>query len=358
MSLGICLLSAAFAMSSDIKSDEEVVFYPTSAYQDTRSGQWTVPFHGIIFEPEESSLKRRALISLLRRNLDLDRDDERSEIFRERISKFLVDNERGNRIVVRIGTRDVALDKSGPNGHFHGSLTLSDAEARRLLDEHGSGDRWVKYAAVVKDSEERTFAGRVQFVEPKGISVISDIDDTIKISKVTDRKELLRNTFLRPFVAVPGMAARYQAWAKKGAVVHYLSASPWQLYEALKAFRQDAKFPAGSFQLRKFRLKDASALDFLASSAPYKTQAIDDLLTAFPRRQFAFVGDSGENDPEIFAAAYRKHPGRVARIMIRNVTEANRDDARFRKAMKAVPADRWQLFDKADELDDLPNAVK
>jgi phosphatidate phosphatase APP1 len=32
-----------------------------------------------------------------------------------------------------------------------------------------------------------------------GVSVISDIDDTVKTSNVVDRSDLLANTFLRPF---------------------------------------------------------------------------------------------------------------------------------------------------------------
>jgi phosphatidate phosphatase APP1 len=32
-----------------------------------------------------------------------------------------------------------------------------------------------------------------------GVSVVSDIDDTVKASNVVDRSDLLPNTFLRPF---------------------------------------------------------------------------------------------------------------------------------------------------------------
>lgn len=345
-------------MTSDIRSDEQVVFYPTVAFQQAGSDRWTVPIHGIIFESEDSSLKRRALISLLRRSIDIDKDEEISEILRSRISRFLVDNERGKRVVVRLGGRDIPLAKSGSNGHFYGAADLSPTDAVKLLKEHGKTDGWVPYAAVVREGDDRSFDGRVQFIPREGLSVISDIDDTVKISNVTNKKELLRNTFLRPAKAVPGMANRYQAWSKEGVAIHYLSASPWQLFEMLDSFRSDAGLPQGSFLLRNFRLKDSSALDFLSSSAPYKTAAIESLLTAFPKRTFVLVGDSGENDPEIYGEIYRKNPKLVSQIIIRNVTRAKRDDERFRKAMSAVPDSAWQLIDEATEIRDLAEPGK
>ena len=45
------------------------------------------------------------------------------------------------------------------------------------------------------------------FVPPKGVSVISDIDDTIKVTEVLDRRRMLYNTFLREFKDVTGMVA-------------------------------------------------------------------------------------------------------------------------------------------------------
>jgi hypothetical protein len=40
------------ATSSDISADEEVVFFPTAAHFDAVNGQWIVPIHGCIYEPE------------------------------------------------------------------------------------------------------------------------------------------------------------------------------------------------------------------------------------------------------------------------------------------------------------------
>ena len=182
--------------------------------------------------------------------------------------------------------------------------------------------------------------------------MISDIDDTIKVSEVADRKALLRNTFLKPFEAVDGMAAVYRLWNTEAkAQFHYVTASPWQLYPALSEFIRSNRFPAGTFDMKSFRWKDRKFWNLFKSPEPYKRRVIEPILNAFPQRRFVLVGDSGERDPEIYGALAREHPDQVVRILIRDVTGENSDDARYRKAFKAVPSERWQVFRNAREIE-------
>jgi phosphatidate phosphatase APP1 len=131
--------------------------------------------------------------------------------------------------------------------------------------------------------------------------VISDIDDTIKITQVRDRRATLRNTFLRPFEPAPGMAEFCQNLARSNhAEFHYVSASPWQLYLPLAEFVRSNGFPSGTFVLKKFRWKDRSFLSLFADPEKYKSAVIEPLLKRFPNRRFVLIGDSGEL-PEIYA---------------------------------------------------------
>ena len=67
---------------------------------------------------------------------------------------------------------------------------------------------------------------------------------TVKVSNVLNKRELLANTFLREFTPIEGMAALFRRWGRAhGAVFHYVSASPWQLQPELQAFLQDAVRP-------------------------------------------------------------------------------------------------------------------
>jgi phosphatidate phosphatase APP1 len=88
------------------------------------------------------------------------------------------------------------------------------------------------------------FRGQALIVPAQGVSVISDIDDTIKRTQVRERREMLLNTFSRRFEPAPRMAAWYRELAKAPDTrFHYLSASPIQLYPPLADFIRTPTFP-------------------------------------------------------------------------------------------------------------------
>jgi phosphatidate phosphatase APP1 len=183
--------------------------------------------------------------------------------------------------------------------------------------------------------------------------VISEIDDTIKVTQVQDRKLLLRRTFLEPFKPVPGMAEIYRAWAEKsGAQFCYVSASPWQLFLPLSEFMKSNGFPGGVFYLKKFRWKDESFLSPFESPEHYKPAAIEPLLKQFPRRQFVLVGDAEEQDPEIYAGLARRYPQQIARILIRDATGEPANSERYQTAFRGLPPGLWQVFRAPAEIAD------
>ncbi len=340
-----------------IQADEVVRFYPTYAFQTAATGDWTARVHGSVFEPEIGGFKRRLLLAGLAKLLDLDADDESNELFQTRAGEFLVDNERGKAVSIRLGTREVQVGISGANGQFAADVLLTPAELESLrksrptfVTNERAGVESLAFRAVLEAGDERRFDGLCQLISPTGTSVISDIDDTIKISDVTNRKKLLANTFLRPFEPVPGMAELYERWAKEGAAFHYLTASPWQLYHALEQFRGAAKFPAGTWHMKTVRFKDSTALDLLKSPEQYKPEIIEKILADFPQRQFILVGDSGERDPEIYGGIARKFPKQIERIYIREVLPPPANPQRYATAFAEVPREKWQVFAEAKEI--------
>jgi phosphatidate phosphatase APP1 len=345
------LLAAAMDGNSrpQIAADERVVFFPTYAKLD--GDQWKLNFHGWIFEPEEDSLRRAALLDVVRRGLGMDRADAETELFRQRARPFLYDNERGRAVTVRIGDVEHTLPASGANGHFTGEIELSAAEADRLAPPVAGQPRFIDFQAALGDGDERAFAGRVHLLADEGVSVISDIDDTIKITEVPNRKRMLRRTFREPFEAAPGMAAAYTAWAGRGADIHYVSAGPWQLYEPLAEFLPRAGYPAGTFHMKAVRAKDRTLFDLFADADVTKRGAIVPLMQAFPRRRCILVGDSGERDPEIYGQIAREFPDQTAHIFIRDVTGQTADDPRYQEVFRDIPPDRWTIFTDAAVLE-------
>src|SRR5690242_3990640 len=108
--------SIAFASeTSDLKQDQEVVFFP-SVGRCLDGTNWEVQVHGCVYEPD----KRRVALVLLREALALDQvhmTKAENEIFTERARLFMVDHKGGKRIVAWIGGRDFDLGKSRADGH-------------------------------------------------------------------------------------------------------------------------------------------------------------------------------------------------------------------------------------------------
>ena len=48
------------------------------------------------------------------------------------------------------------------------------------------------------------YEGKIYLLDRRGLSIVSDIDDTIKISEVIDKIRLVANTFIHGFRVVEG----------------------------------------------------------------------------------------------------------------------------------------------------------
>ena len=344
--LGVALTGSLPA--SGLKPDEELLLYPALALP--RGGAWEIQVHGLVYEPE----RRRLLSAGLRRLIGLEEEDmtvEEKAIYRERSSYFLVDNERGKKLSLRVAGMEFKFGTSAANGHFSSVWRWPTNEPAfgSLLGQATNG-LLVLNGTVVR-AAGRPARLEVHLLGEEGWSVVSDIDDTIKISQVRNRGALLRNTFARPFQPVAGMAEVYRAWEQAAqARFHYVTASPWQLYQPLAAFVSSNGFPGGTFHMKDFRLKDRSVLELFSGPEAYKRRTIDPLLRSFPLRKFVLVGDSGEKDPEIYGRLARAHPAQVRRILIHDVTGDSVEGARYQAAFRGVPRENWQLFRQPGEL--------
>jgi phosphatidate phosphatase APP1 len=329
-----------------LRQEEQVIFFPSLAYPVDK-GTWEIQIHGCVFEPE----KRPIGLFLLRLLLGLDHihvSKAENALFLERARLFMVDHEGGTKIVVRIGDQTFKVGKSTSNGHFVKTFRFSDAEIQKLR----SAETGIRLVLPARD--KRLFSADIHFMDDAGTMVISDIDDTIKITGVTDSNSLLRNTLLKTFQPVPGMAELYHNWAQSGQVEFcYVSASPWQLFSPLADFIRSNSFPTGPFYLKTFRLKDQSGLSLFESPEKYKPGVIEPILKQFPHRKFVLVGDSGEKDPEIYAALAKKFPDQVTRIFIRDLQDGTNHFGRFNTAFEGLPAERWKIFHDPSEISNL-----
>ncbi|KAI1317526.1 hypothetical protein EDD11_008333 [Mortierella claussenii] len=230
---------------------------------------------------------------------------------------------------------------SRPGGHFDGTLRVSHEEVQahrkriKKVDGYRQGGhpRFLKLHAYHPDMTDHP-QGIVNLIDPEGISVISDIDDTIKETNISaGARIILRNTFLKDMQDVPGMADVYKQWWKHGAAIHYVSNSPWQLIPSLLDFFHSYKFPPGSAHLR---LHDGVLKSYFATPGEHKRKTIREILTDFPDRKFILIGDSGEIDMEIYAEMAMEFPDQIFKIFIRDITTARLHEM-VAKAMHAPP---------------------
>lgn len=350
LSFAIALLAVAAqtAEVTRLKPEERITFYPTIGQRVPGEDTWRLEIQGCVFEPE----RRGVTLAALREALELkhvEMDAAETALFNERARLFLVDHERGKWVQVRFGDQVFRIGKSQANGRFSGTITLPEKQVRGLAQTSPGGG--VPFEVALPPDDPRHFTGQVLLLEETGVSVISDIDDTIKITNVRDRHAALRNTFLREFQPVPGMVEFYQILARSnGATLHYVSASPWQLYDPLAAFVHSNDLPAGTFHLKTFQWKDRSFLSLFNDPEKYKPAVIEPLLRRFPNRRFVLIGDSGERDPEIYAALARKFPTHIERIYIRDVTGETASAERFVVTFRELSPETWRVFRDTAEL--------
>jgi phosphatidate phosphatase APP1 len=145
--------------------------------------------------------------------------------------------------------------------------------------------------------------------------VISDIDDTIL---ETGAYSLARNLWTsltgnaltrRIF---PDAAALLGRLAEAGWPVFYVSSSPWNLHHFLNTVLAVNGVPKGPMFLRDLGLNPQPR-----GHHGHKGAAIEAVLAAHPDLPAVLIGDTGQEDPAIYAAAAARRPGRVAAVHLR-----------------------------------------
>jgi len=324
-------------------NDRQLTVYPTYGYKG-QDGAWHIPMRVWI---RERHPHLEEALAFLERHLGHHSPGEIHN-FTDRIADLVADSVPDQPVAVTFeqdATRYLVEGKTGNSTDEHGLLegviTVDAGRAEELLRLQGSRNGWLNCQAT---SGDMNGAARVQLLpdDPNGLSVVSDIDDTIKVTEIpAGLKIVLRNTFLRDFVAVTNpdnMASAYEKLRTgSGGIVsfHYVSGGPWQLYVPMVEFLiGKTGFPQGTFHLKTVNastqfaenwLEDLIADGFNLKEAgkgeteKQKVTQITELMTNLPRRQFVLFGDSGERDPEAYARIRKDFPSGINEIHIRDV---------------------------------------
>lgn len=235
--------------------------------------------------------------------------------------------------------RHAALDIVGAEVE----LRIGGHSATEITDSHGYANfslpvpdlrvGWHEAHAViapVEDGESASGTGRVVKPSLKApFLVISDIDDTILLTGLTEGVAMVARTVLREAserAAIPGMASFYRGLArgipsrtgnrKPVPTFFYVSTGTWTFYPALQEFVQLRGFPVGPMFLTDWGPTERY---LRRSGAEHKRTAIRRLLEAYPTMKFVLIGDSGQRDALTYEEMARAFPGRIELILIRQV---------------------------------------
>lgn len=340
------------AGKNSVRAREKVLFYRSYAHYSPVGKCWHLEIRGSIFAPTRRHIRKHVLLHLFKRVVKPEKGKLVRERFKDRAHLFLNVSRKNKAVPIAIAEKAFELPKSTPDGHFYTTLTVPEHELEASVMQDASGRNFVQFAAHLPEQDERLFAGEIELVPPQGLSVISDIDDTIKITNVADRRELLANTFTREFQAVPEMSTVYQKWAQAGASVHYVSSSPWHLYSLLVDWLDKDQFPVGSLHLRNVRLSVLRKNWKRQSAFEMKQQTIRALMRTYPMRRFILCGDSGERDAELYGGIYSQFGPQVEHVAIRYIDNGHNRYSRdqIREILCDVPDEKFTLFEHAHEL--------
>jgi len=314
-----------------IEDKEFVTFYPTYGYRD--GDNWKIPMRFWVYEPRKLA---EGLFAKIASKLGASNEHEK-ENFKSRMTSLLADSESREKVLFQFdgdpATKNWYLTdeagnypKTNKNGVVEGFFTLPDSVAQKILEAQGSKDGWLSFHAT---SKEHNGEGRIRLIEPEGLSVVSDVDDTIKITELpAGSKIVVQNTFFHDFVAAPGMAESYQAM--DNTVFHYVSGGPWQLFQPISEFIEKEGFPEGTMHMKsvpKNLLSPKTWQDLYkvikgGATVNQKLLQIGEILQHFPKRKFILIGDSGEHDPEIYRKLKESFGDQIQEIRIRDVVNA------------------------------------
>ncbi|OLN81935.1 Phosphatidate phosphatase APP1-like protein 3 [Colletotrichum chlorophyti] len=328
-----------------VTDDDIVWLLDNTAYKPSRLGGWQAEFVAAIFE-KEPKCRVVDIVQGIAQKLGLADDAEELQTIEERILPFLWDVQPARHLRVVNQKKELKLGPSASNGISTDILKIHDQP---------SGSTVTSSAAVPRGAagilEMQTF-----FAAPEGWAIISDVDDTIKLTQTSDPIGILRETFVNEPTPIEGMPELYQNIATmlpRESPWFYLSASPYNLYPFLKEFR-DKYYPPGTIILRDSSWKTIAGLlsALTMATEEYKVDRMKKVHGWFPKRKMILIGDSTQSDPEAYGDIYREFKGWVKLILIRKVTDiaavgisAKNEPERFEKAFKHIPRDDWFVFE-------------
>lgn len=252
------------------------------------------------------------------------------------------------------------------------TIRVLGATHEALTDEEGYFRAWIRPETPLPDGRlwqnaDLRLGGPDADAAPTGgfvltplpsarFGVISDLDDTVLRTDATSLFRMLRGvlfTNARTRLPFDGVASFYQALhggssGRELNPIFYVSSSPWNLYDLLTDFLAHQDIPLGPLMLRDWGISEELVL--APGHRRHKLGHIRQILDCYPELPFLLLGDSGQEDPEIYKDIIAEYPGRILAAYIRDVSPSSLRRAAIDALTEQVRAEGGSLILADDTL--------
>lgn len=128
-------------------------------------------------------------------------------------------------------------------------------------------------------------------VPDTGLTIVSDIDDILRVTKIYEPAQGILNSFARPFTSWENMPDIYANWSASipNFHFHYLTTTPEQITRNYMQYIY-ANYPLGSFDTRPLNFSDVEATLSIRKALLVK------IFETFPQRKFILIADTSNSD--------------------------------------------------------------
>ncbi|KAJ9667868.1 hypothetical protein H2201_002054 [Coniosporium apollinis] len=331
--------------------DEQVAALPTNVLNLSPYGNWTdqgwnVRFHGNVYkQPNIPQDRLNDLANIFLIDVDIETlPPEQQDQARNMTASIFVIQQEDQNVTVHLepaamagssgepggggavtpggGSQDLALpyptteqgdfdvflpiaNTSGPNGYLMAGNATNDIQR---LNVYANGTNTGNATAYL--------------VPPTGLTIISDVDDILRVTKIYDPAEGLLNSFARPFVPWMNMPEIYANWSRSipDFHFHYLTTTPEQVTRNYMDFIFKT-YPGGSFDTRPLNFSDVSA------TLSIRAFLLNKIFDTFPQRKFILVADTSNSDVmRAYPQLAVDRPNQVQCIFLRNTSATDADN--------------------------------
>ncbi|KAI1110964.1 hypothetical protein F5Y14DRAFT_427011 [Nemania sp. NC0429] len=355
--------------------DDDLRAIPTQAlnipgYANWTESGWSVRIHGNVYkQPNVTQKKIDDLANIFLIDVDIDElpENQQNQARNLTASIFVVQQQNVSVAVNFENDVDVRPDASGGVINAKGGAQSFDLPYRTTSE--GDFDAWLTLKNITGRNGGHLLAGnatnRIQalnvytngtdagnatayLVPPTGFTIVSDIDDILRVTKIYDPKEGLLNSFARPFVPWENMPEIYANWSATidNFHFHYLTTTPEQVTRNYMEFIYKT-YPLGSFDTRPLNFSDVSA------TLSIRKALLDKVFQTFPQRKFVLVADTSNSDVmKDYPQLVRDYPGQVQCIFLRNTTATDSTDLfpYDTSGFEGIDQNQYMFFVHPDDL--------